>query len=159
MALFQYIHGKATLGACLLLTLSLAACDSKTSVDSADVVEPAVTVVGTVTASSDSSSEMAIQASKLIKEKPKKKLNLTLSDDVIATSGGGLINTIDIAESNFDERNFDENNFDEHNTLPDMFDAKQEGTTVGGGILRDAENEDYVDSIQGAEVSVEFKID
>ena len=154
MALFQYIHGKATLGACLLLTLSLAACDSKTSVDSADVVEPAVTVVETVDASSDSTSEMAMQESKVIKEKPKKKLNLTLSDDVIATSGDGSINTIDVAESNFDEHNFDE-----HNTLPDMFDAKQEGTTVGGGILRDAENEDYVDSIQGAEVSVEFKID
>jgi len=134
MGLFQCIQGKASLGACLLLTLSLSACDSKTPIEPVDVVAPVTTVE---------------QVSKVVKEKPKKKLNLTLSDDVMAISKSGSTSTIDVAEINFDE----------HNTLPNMFEDKREGTTVGGGILRDAENEDYVDSIQGAEVNVEFKID
>jgi len=134
MGLFQCIQGKASLGACLLLTLSLSACDSKTPIERVDVVAPVTTVE---------------QVSKVVKEKPKKKLNLTLSDDVMAISKSGSTSTIDVAEINLDE----------HNMLPNMFGDKREGTTVGGGILRDAENEDYVDSIQGAEVNVEFKID
>ncbi|OUS06643.1 hypothetical protein A9Q81_01795 [Gammaproteobacteria bacterium 42_54_T18] len=148
MGLFQGMQGKAPLGACLLLTLSLSACDSKAPVESVDVVVPEATLDLTADANSDSASAL-VQANKVDKEKPKKKLNLMLTDDVMAISKSGSVNAIDVAE----------NNLDEHNTLPNMFGAKQEGTTVGGGILRDAENEDYVESIQGAEVSVEFKID
>ncbi len=153
MGLFNGIQGKALLGACLSLTLSLSACDTKVP------AEPVDDAVATVTAkaagvNSDSSSALAVKVTNVTKEKPKKKLNLTLSDDVVASSARGLGNTIEVAENDVDG-----NGFGEKNALPDMFGEKQEGTIVGGGILRDAENEDYVDSIQGAEVNVEFKID
>ena len=153
---FQDIQGKASLAACLLLALSLSACDTKAPVEPEDVAAgiatPAPTVEGTADANSDVTSELAEQANKVatvVKEKPKKKLNLTLSDDVMAIAESGAATNIDVAE----------NNFDESNALPNMFGEKQEGTSVGGGVLRDTENEDYVDSIQGAEVNVEFKID
>ncbi len=158
MGLFNGIQDKATLGACLLLTLSLSACDTKAPAEPVDGAAAAVTVKAKAAGvNSDSASALAGQANKVANvatEKPKKKLNLTLSGDVTVSSARGLSNAIDVAENDFDE-----NGFDDKNTLPDMFGEKQEGTTVGGGILRDGENEDYVDSIQGAEVNVEFKID
>lgn len=44
--------------------------------------------------------------------------------------------------------------------LPDLFDQekKQDKVSVGGNVLRDEENLDYVNSVEGAEVSVEVKI-
>jgi len=44
--------------------------------------------------------------------------------------------------------------------LPNLFDQKKnEGkVSVGGNVLRDEENLDYVNSVEGAEVSVEVKI-
>ena len=156
MGSFQDIQGKASLGACLLLALSLSACDTKTPIEpegvAADIVTPASTVEAAAGVNSDSTSELAVQVNKtpnIDKEKPKKKLNLTLSDDVMVIAESGAATKIDVAE----------NSLDESNALPNMFGEKQEGTTVGGGVLRDTENEDYVDSIQGAEVNVEFKID
>jgi len=153
MGLFNGIQGKALLGACLLLTLSLSACDTKAPVERADVTSDAASA-SPVQVTKSVEATGSTDATKSNKAKPKKKLNLTLTDDVMATSQSDLNNAIDIAENDFDE-----NNFDENNTLPNMFGEKQEGTTVGGGVIRDAENEDYVDSIQGAEVNVEFKID
>ena len=158
MGLFNGIQGKALLGACLLLTLSLSACDTKAPDEPADVTSDAASALA-VQVTKSVEATRSTEATKSNKEKPKKKLNLTLTDDVMATSQSDLSNAIDIAKNDFDENNFDENNFDENNTLPNMFGKKQEGTTVGGGVIRDAENEDYVDSIQGAEVNVEFKID
>jgi hypothetical protein len=145
MNLFQRIQGKALLGACFLLTLSLSACDSTAPVEPIVVAPPATNGV-----TADVASEPIAQASKVAKkkrkEKPKEKLNLTLSHDVIGLSG-------------VVENSIDANNLHENNALPNMFEKEQEGTTVGAGILRDAENEDYVDSIQGAEVNIVFKID
>ena len=148
MGLFNGIQGKALLGACLLLTLSLSACDTKAPVERADVTSDAASA-SPVQVTKSVEATGSTDATKSNKEKPKKKLNLTLTDDVMATSQSDFNNAIDIAE----------NDFDENNTLPNMFGEKQKGTTVGGGVIRDAENEDYVDSIQGAEVNVEFKID
>ena len=153
MGLFNGIQGKALLGVCLLLTLSLSACDTKAPVEPADVTSDAASA-SAVPVTKSVEATRSTEATKSNKEKPKKKLNLTLTDDVMATSQSDLNNAIDIAENDFEE-----NNFDENNTLPNMFGEKREGTTVGGGVIRDAENEDYVDSIQGAEVNVEFKID
>ncbi|MBV1920380.1 MAG: hypothetical protein KUG73_06835 [Pseudomonadales bacterium] len=138
--MFQRIHVRALLGACFLLALSLSACDSKAPLEP---VANGVTSDGTSKSVAQASKVAKKKLKKKLKEKPKKKLDLTLSQDVMALS----------------TNSFDESNLDEHHALPNMFEEKQEGTTVGAGILRDAENEDYVDSIQGAEVNVEFKID
>ncbi len=142
MGLFQSIERKALLGTCLLLTLSFSACDSKSPVEPVNVVQP---IINEVIASEASE----VVAKEKLEGKPKRKLDLTLSKDVMALSTSSLKSTIAVAESSFDEKN----------ALPNMFGEKQKGTTVGAGILRDAENEDYVDSIQGAEVNVQFKID
>ena len=47
------------------------------------------------------------------------------------------------------------------NRLPDLFKkaGKKEGVHYAGGVFRDKENEDYLDSIEGAEISVEFTLD
>ena len=52
--------------------------------------------------------------------------------------------------------------FSEHKKLPDFFEKdkkekKQQKVSVSGKPLRDATNPDYVDSVQGAEVSIEVK--
>lgn len=43
--------------------------------------------------------------------------------------------------------------------LPDMFDQVDSSTSVGGEFLRNEENEDYLDSIEGARVKVEITTD
>ena len=45
-------------------------------------------------------------------------------------------------------------------TLPDLFDQekKADKVSVDGNILRDEENQDYVNSLEGAEVSVKVKL-
>jgi len=105
---------------------------------SADTTAESVAkTVGDRTAAGDSA-----EASKRKEEakKTKKPLNLQMpaGDDVVV---GGVME------------------LSEENKLPDLFVGHKEGTKVGGGILRDAENENYADSIEGAEVNVEFKID
>lgn len=149
MGEFQRVQGKVSFGACVLLVFFLSACDAKAPVEPAEVPSSAPKVEVGEEAKNDSSSELPVQESEVNQKKPKKKLNLTLPEDVMAPSISGSAVSIDVAENSLNEKN----------TLPNMFGGKQEGTTVGGGILRDSENEDYVDSIQGAEVSVEFKID
>ncbi len=49
--------------------------------------------------------------------------------------------------------------FSKKNTLPNLFDKeeKEKKLSVSGKPLRDAANPDYVDSVQGAELSVEIK--
>lgn len=44
--------------------------------------------------------------------------------------------------------------------LPGLFDQKkkEDKVSVGGNVLRDEENLDYLNSVEGAEVSVEVKI-
>lgn len=55
----------------------------------------------------------------------------------------------------------DDTDFSEREILPDMFDQAEKETrvSVGAKPLRDVENEDYVQSVQGAELKVEFKTD
>ncbi|MCG8672855.1 MAG: hypothetical protein MI867_25885 [Pseudomonadales bacterium] len=75
-------------------------------------------------------------------EKPKKPLNLAIPDTDVSAAAAN-----------------DQGEAGEKRVLPNMFGKSEQGTKVGGGIIRDAENQDYVDSIEGAEVSVEFTTD
>jgi hypothetical protein len=54
----------------------------------------------------------------------------------------------------------DDIDFTEKSSAPNLFDqqAKEKKYTVGGDVLRDKENLDYVDSVEGAQISVEMKI-
>ncbi|MCG8315077.1 MAG: hypothetical protein MI976_17860 [Pseudomonadales bacterium] len=74
------------------------------------------------------------------KKQVKKKLDLNLSETDMA-----------LGRHSETER--------QQKVLPNMFDAKKSGTKVGGGIIRDEENENYMDSIQGAKLNVEFQTD
>ena len=74
------------------------------------------------------------------KKQAKKKLDLKLSEaDMVLGEGSQAAN--------------------QNQVLPNMFHEKKQGTKVGGGIIRDEENENYVDSIQGAKLNVEFQTD
>ncbi|MGK0442772.1 MAG: hypothetical protein ACJA0N_002591 [Pseudohongiellaceae bacterium] len=50
---------------------------------------------------------------------------------------------------------------EEKTQLPNLFDEKitKKNISVDGGILREAENEDIIDSINGAEISISTKIE
>ena len=73
-------------------------------------------------------------------EKKKKKLNLSIPESDL---NGAVAN--DAGE--------------EAKVLPDMFVKREQGTKVSGDVLRDQENEDYLDSVQGAQVKIEMKTD
>ena len=103
--------------------------------------EPTKALSNPAQASSETAPEMAVTSKTSDAEKkPKKPLNLALPDSEISSADGQI-------------------DAEEQRVLPNMFGGSEQGTKVGGGIIRDAENLDYVDSIQGAEVSVEFKTD
>ena len=70
---------------------------------------------------------------------------LDLSIDKLPSAG---INTDDSAD------------FSAKPALPDLFEKtkKEKKASVSGGVLREEENPDYIESIRGAEVSVEVKI-
>lgn len=98
--------------------------------------------------------EPTVPVAPVVTEKKKKAapapLNLALPTQELAIAQGGGIAGGDTSESHQSE----------NNKLPNLFNGdKKEGTTMGGGIIRDEENENYIDSIQGAEVNVEFSID
>jgi hypothetical protein len=50
--------------------------------------------------------------------------------------------------------------FSEHHKLPNLFseEKKEQNMTVGAKVLNDVNNPDYVDSLDGAEVSVDLKL-
>ena len=41
--------------------------------------------------------------------------------------------------------------------LPDMFSKSEARTKLRGGLIRDVDNEDYMDSIEGAKIDIEIK--
>lgn len=140
----------------VILTVLVSACDPKSESTPLDKEASEVEAVAPVaedpmpSESADKSvNKQAVspKATKHEDKKPKKKLNLTLSDDVVP----GVEGTVSHSEAAIDVEN--------NNKLPNMFGKQEKGTTYGGGLLRDEENEDYVDSIQGAEVNIEIKID
>ena len=51
-------------------------------------------------------------------------------------------------------------NISETNSSPNMFnlEKKEDNISFGGNVIRDEENLEYVDSIEGAEVSIEMKL-
>ena len=90
----------------------------------------------------------AESASKVTAEpKAKQPLDLTLTADVIPSA------TITEESEKLPLR--------VEGKLPNMFadDADNNAVSVGGGVIREEDNPDIVDSVQGAEVSIEFKTD
>ncbi len=55
----------------------------------------------------------------------------------------------------------DHEDFSEQKILPDFFnpEEQEQNTVISGKLLNDPSNPDYVDSIEGAEVSVKMKMD
>lgn len=77
---------------------------------------------------------------KKTEEQPKKKLNLSIPEISLAegTQSPGV---------------------QKPGVLPNMFEKRQASTSVGGEILRNEENENYLESIDGASVNIEIKTD
>ena len=52
-----------------------------------------------------------------------------------------------------------DDSYDRENLLPDLFASgeKDKGASISGGILRDGENPDLMQSVEGAEISIEIK--
>ncbi len=120
--------------AAISLLITVSGCDSKAPEPPVAKEKAAVVTDAPVEATASTKKQEE-------KKKVKKPLNLAMPDQEGVVAEDGVV----IAENN---------------KLPNMFhDSKAEGTKVGGGIIRDEENENYVDSIQGAEVNVEFSID
>ncbi|MDX1695485.1 MAG: hypothetical protein R3208_17105 [Ketobacteraceae bacterium] len=67
----------------------------------------------------------------------KKKLNLSLPDDLTTPSESQPLK--------------------EKPVLPDMFARSEPRTKLGGGVHRDKDNPDLIKSIEGAEVTIEIK--
>jgi len=79
--------------------------------------------------------------------KTKRSLDLTLTDDVIPAAN--IIEESDKLPVRVEGK------------LPNMFakDSAKDTVSVAGGVIREDDNPDLVDSVQGAEVSIEFKTD
>lgn len=73
-------------------------------------------------------------------EKPKKKLNLSLLNNLADSASAKPL-------------------AEEQGVLPDMFATQESRTHLSGGLHRDEENPDLLDSVDGAEISIEIKID
>ncbi len=129
---------------CLLLIV-LAACSPSDDANNSNVVEKPDTGI-TVKAESKTaktSSDTASQSSQLEDSatKVKKKLDLSIPSTIPDTATGSV-------EASKDKP-----------LLPDMFAKEESTTTIGGGLIRDAENEDYIDSIEGATIDIKVKTD
>lgn len=124
---------------CATSVIMLSGCDHSSEIKEQKVEAPIESVTADERAV-EGSVEVAASKQEDEAKKVKKPLNLHMPvDDSVAVEGT--------------------QNFSEKNKLPDLFVGHKEGTKVGGGILRDAENENYAESIQGAEVNVEFQLD
>lgn len=129
------------------LLFALAGCDTEQQQadtieksTTANVKEVAESVVKQVKPESKETKKSEKQQEKKQAEKPAQpKLDLSISESDLSTANSQQQATADDPQ-----------------LLPNMFGKKKEGTKVGGGIIRDEENENYMDSIEGAEVKVEI---
>ena len=99
-----------------------------------ELVEPLVTV--------DEALSEETAKTKEKKHKEKQRLNLAIPEE----------------NFNFPSGEVDELK-EEATILPDMFEKTGKHFSVGGSILRDEQNEDYVDSIQGAQLNIKVATD
>ena len=88
----------------------------------------------------------------LLEKAAPKVLDLTLPDEVVVKYFGDEVKAATAVK---------DPGLVDKNRLPDFF--KNTGTPdevkYGGGIIRDDENEDYINSIEGAEINVELTLD
>lgn len=126
----------------LLACLVLVACDSNNQVQETETSTDSISAVETTPDSVAEEKPKTVQATTEVKEKQKKKLNLSLPEGSLATDK-------------------DSADYEETNALPDMFANQDKRTTVSGSVGRDEHNKDYMDphAIDSAEVSVEIKTD
>jgi len=61
-------------------------------------------------------------------------------------------------EGNFPLAEGAEANHNDKPVMDDLFKKNEPKASIGGQLLRDEENEDYVDSVEGAELDFEIKI-
>ena len=87
------------------------------------------------------------------KKKPEKPLNLQIPASSIPPAVAG------IAEVETLLGEVEGQGMKKKNVLPNLFEQKSARAKVGGSVIRDQENENYLDSLQGAEVNVEIEID
>ena len=87
------------------------------------------------------------------KKKPEKPLNLQLPNSSMPLAVDGMAEVEALLGEEAGRA------AERENVLPNLFEQKSARAKVGGSVIRDPENENYLDSLQGAEVNVEIEID
>lgn len=122
----------------VFLILALSGCSQPDETESEDVTSETQRTAEETAINADSEPDVAVVKELDEPKKTKKKLDLSIP--------------VESAENNTIESDTKEKAL-----LPDMFTKSEATTKIGGGVIRDGENEDYMDSIEGAKIDIEIK--